>query len=49
MKIIYGRLGHEANTFSIEKGTFARFSREEWVQEEDVYPKYKTPTIIWAG
>jgi len=49
MRIIYGRLGHEANTFSIEKGTFERFSREEWVQDEEVYPKYKNSNNYLGG
>ena len=49
MRIIYGRLGHEANTFSIEKGTFDRFSREEWVQEEELYPKYKNSNNYLGG
>ena len=49
MRIIYGRLGHEANTFSIEEGTFDRFSREEWVQEEGVYPKYKNSNNYLGG
>ncbi|MBR5229966.1 MAG: M81 family metallopeptidase [Firmicutes bacterium] len=49
MRIIYGRLGHEANTFSVEKGTFERFSRGEWVQEEEVYPKYKNSNNYLGG
>lgn len=42
MKIICGMLGHEANTFSSERGTLTRFLPEgSWVTDEAVFPRHK--------
>lgn len=49
MKIIYGMLGHEANTFSIEKGTFERFAPNGWAVGEEIYEKYKNSSDYPTG
>lgn len=49
MKIIYGMLGHEANTFSIEKGTFERFAPNGWAVGEEIYEKYKDSSDYPSG
>ncbi len=42
LKIICGMLGHEANTFSVEKGTLARFLPEgSWVVDDEVFKRHK--------
>ncbi len=36
MKIIFGKLGHETNTFSVEKGTFEYWTRAGWHEGQDL-------------
>jgi len=49
MKIIYGMLGHEANTFSVEKGTFERFAPNGWAVGEEIYEKFKDSSDYPSG
>lgn len=49
MKIIYGMLVHEANTFSIEKGTFERFAPNGWAVGEEIYEKFKDSSDYPSG
>lgn len=49
MNIIYGMLGHEANTFSSEKGTFERFAPNGWAVGEEIYEKYKDSSDYPSG
>lgn len=49
MKIIYGMLGHEANTFSIEEGTFERFAPNGWAVGEEIYEKFKDSSDYPSG
>ena len=49
MRIIYGMLGHEANTFSIEKGTFERFAPNGWAVGDEIYEKFKDSSDFPSG
>lgn len=49
MKIIYGMLGHEANTFSTEEGSFERFAPLGWAVGDEIYDKFKDSSDYPTG
>lgn len=40
MKILFGLLGHETNTFASDKGTFARWAPSGWTVGEEIFRIY---------
>ena len=46
MNIIFGKLGHETNTFSVERGDFKRWSQTGWYTGEDVITVHREKLII---
>ena len=40
MKILFGMLAHETNTFASDKGTFERWAPSGWTTGEDIFRVY---------
>lgn len=40
MKILFGMLGHETNTFASDEGTFERWAQSGWTVGEDIFRVY---------
>ena len=49
MKVLIGQICHETNTFSSEKGTFERWSRNGWFEGKELLTHYKNGAGYISG